>query len=254
MSWVWRSPIAHRGLHDVAAGRAENSLAALDAAARAGYPVEIDVRLTADGQPVVVHDDQLGRLTGAAVRVSDTPAARLRGLRLCGTDARIPTLREAADTLTGRAPVLVDLKTTVLRVGLLERAVRDCLRDARVDWAVASFNPRSVGWFARHAPGVVRGHTLGASAPTGPPWPVRWAVRARIVQPWTRGHFLAHELAGLPNPFVGYWRARGLPVVAWTARTPADLGRARAVADNVIFEDLPSDALAAAGFPPPATP
>ena len=63
--WLLHHPIAHRGLHDVAHAIAENSLPAFWAATRAGYPVELDVRLLADGEVVVFHDRELDRLTSA---------------------------------------------------------------------------------------------------------------------------------------------------------------------------------------------
>lgn len=253
MSWVWQTPIAHRGLHDQDAGRPENSLAALEAAAAAGYPVEVDVRLSGDDRPVVIHDDDLRRLTGAPLRVATTSVARLRRLHLQGTDQTVPTLAAAVEALAGRVPVLVDVKNATARVGPLERAIRDCLRPTSTEWAVTSFNPRSVAWFARYEPAVVRGQTLATAAAAPTPGWVRWIVRARLLHPLTRPHVLAQSLDGLPAPLVRFLRTRGLPVVAWTARTTADLAQARAGADNVIFEGLSSDDLAAAGFAPPAS-
>ena len=46
-------PLAHRALHDAGARRAENSAEAIEAAIEAGYGIEVDVQLTADGEAVV---------------------------------------------------------------------------------------------------------------------------------------------------------------------------------------------------------
>ena len=54
-------PIAHRGYFDPAARIPENSLSACEAAAQAGYGIELDVQLSRDGQAVVLHDDTLDR-------------------------------------------------------------------------------------------------------------------------------------------------------------------------------------------------
>ena len=56
-------PLAHRGYHDLAGGVPENSRAAFEAAIAAGYGIELDVQLTADGEAMVFHDYDLGRLT-----------------------------------------------------------------------------------------------------------------------------------------------------------------------------------------------
>ena len=58
-------PSTHRAYQDLHKGRPENSRAAIRAAIEAGYGIEIDVQLTADGQAMVFHDSDLARLTGA---------------------------------------------------------------------------------------------------------------------------------------------------------------------------------------------
>lgn len=54
--------IAHRGLHSD--GVCENSLEAFRRAIEAGYGIELDVHLTADGKLCVIHDCYLSRMTG----------------------------------------------------------------------------------------------------------------------------------------------------------------------------------------------
>ena len=105
-----RTPIAHRGLHAARDGRPENSLAAFAHACALGFPAELDVRLTRDGEVVVFHDRALRRLTGAAGRVEDRAAAEVRALRLLGTGERVPLLREVLDLVGGRVPLLIELK------------------------------------------------------------------------------------------------------------------------------------------------
>ena len=53
LGWLVAKPIAHRGLHDLAAGVIENSPSAAQAAIAAGFGIECDVQLTADGEAVV---------------------------------------------------------------------------------------------------------------------------------------------------------------------------------------------------------
>lgn len=91
--------IGHRG---AAASAPENTLAGLDEAARQGARwVEFDVMLTADGQPVLFHDDLVDRTTDGKGLLSALTLAELRtldagrwfGERFAGE--RIPTLQEA---------------------------------------------------------------------------------------------------------------------------------------------------------------
>jgi glycerophosphoryl diester phosphodiesterase len=89
--------IAHRGCPDVAP---ENTLAGVRAAVAAGADVvEVDVRLSADGVPVIVHDPHLRRIAGRLRRVSRLSAAQLGATRVLGTDQTIPTLADVLEHL-----------------------------------------------------------------------------------------------------------------------------------------------------------
>ena len=67
---LFHPPIAHRGLWSPD-GPPENSLGAFQAACAAGYGIELDVQLSADGEAVVFHDDKLERMAGARGRIRD---------------------------------------------------------------------------------------------------------------------------------------------------------------------------------------
>ena len=101
---------AHRGLHTRDRAVPENSLEAFRLAARAGYGIELDVRLTRDGQVVVFHDNDLKRLCGVDKRVDELDWAELQKLKLCGSEEGIPLFSDALDVIRGRGPLIVELK------------------------------------------------------------------------------------------------------------------------------------------------
>ena len=76
LDWLTARPIAHRGYHDRAAGRIENTLPAAEAAIAHDFAIECDLQPTADGRVVVFHDDTLDRLTEAQGPVADAHARR----------------------------------------------------------------------------------------------------------------------------------------------------------------------------------
>lgn len=119
--------IAHRG--HVRAGP-ENTLSALLAAAVAGADaVEVDVRLTADGTPVLHHDITLQRIWGLPWPVQALSADRLRG-----KVPQVPTLREALEVmLPYGVPLVLDLRSSAAA-----RAALDVVRQARPRRATAS--------------------------------------------------------------------------------------------------------------------
>jgi len=96
--------IAHRGAHE---GRPEleNKLPAFECALAIGVDaVECDVHLSADGEPIVIHDDTLNRTTTARGSVNTYTAAELR---LFG----VPTLRELCHLVRGKTRLLVEIKS-----------------------------------------------------------------------------------------------------------------------------------------------
>ncbi|MCA9705404.1 MAG: hypothetical protein KDK70_06130, partial [Myxococcales bacterium] len=193
--WVRYRPIAHRGLHD--AERPENSLAAFEAAAQAGHPIELDVHRSADGEVVVFHDETLQRMTGHPGAVAQTPLATLTGLRLGDSDERIPSLHQVLERVAGRVPVLVELKPPE-RAGPLEQAVCDVLARWPGDYAVQSFDPYSMIWMRRHAPHLPRGMLSGDFHDEDLPLHQRLALRNLALAPWVRPAFVGYELWSLP--------------------------------------------------------
>jgi len=222
-SWLVRTPIAHRGSFDNPR-IPENSMAAFHASIERGLPIELDVHLSADGLPIVYHDSDLSRLTVSREKLANLPARELTELRLCGTEERIPLLRDVLGMVSGRVPLLIELKTHAVRSGKLERAVLKALEGYSGEFALQSFNPLAVGWLRRHAPEICRGQL--SAGPAGIPM-------AGVTKP----NFVAYRVDDLPHPAVTHARERGLPALAWTVRTPEQKALALAYADNYIFED-----------------
>ncbi|WP_407837011.1 glycerophosphodiester phosphodiesterase [Streptomyces sp. DSM 116496] len=101
----------------------ENTLPSIRSAFdRGADAVEIDVRMTRDGVPVLLHDEDLQRLWGHDVRLADVTAPQLKEL----TDGGIPTLRDAL-MAAGAGRVMVDLPgATAETVRTVVGQVREC--------------------------------------------------------------------------------------------------------------------------------
>ena len=158
--------MAHRGASAV---EAENTLPAFEMAIAAGADVvEFDVRMTADGVAVVMHDPDVSRTTNGHGLVRDLPLLELGRLRIrtsSGALTEVPTLLEALACLSGRAAVDVEIKnipgepdfdeTTELAVEATIRALEDV---GFVGPALlSSFNPLSIARARELAPGIPTG-------------------------------------------------------------------------------------------------
>ena len=246
LDWLTARPIAHRGYHDAAAGRIENTLAATAAAVEHGLAIECDLQLSADGRAVVFHDDTLDRLTGASGAVAAADLAALKAARFKNGDGRIPTLEELLDLIDGRVPLVVELKSAWGGPRRLEAVVAPILAEYSGPVAVMSFDPRSVAAMRRLAPVLPRGMISGAFRADD--WPrlsaaARFAHRHLASAGSVVPHFVAYGVDALPASAPLILRhALRVPVLTWTVRTTADRATARAWADQMIFEGFDPDA------------
>ncbi len=154
--------VAHRGYSAVAP---ENTLPALAAATPAGAThVEFDVRTTADGVPVVIHDRTVDRTTDGSGHVWDLTVDEVRALDAGSwfspayAGVRVPSLAEVLELFPDAdAALLLEIKppadleqvkvilTMVAERGLLDRTV------------VQSFDPEVIRLVRDAAPDVRRG-------------------------------------------------------------------------------------------------
>jgi glycerophosphoryl diester phosphodiesterase len=225
-------PFAHRGLHGD--GRIENSRAAFEAAIDARHGIELDVQASRDGQAMVFHDYELGRLTDARGQVCGMAAAELQRIRLRDSEETIPSLGEILELVAGRAPLLIEVKAPGREISALCRAVAAALGSYDGPVAVMSFNPEVGRWFARHAPARLRGLVVSEQ---GKKW--RGWVERHLALWRSRPDFLACDIRDLPSHFAEAGQRRGLRVLTWTVRSFRDRARAAEHADQIIYENEP---------------
>lgn len=243
--WLATRPVAHRGLHDPDRSIPENTLAAFEAAIEAGYPIELDVQLSADQQAVVFHDRSLLRLCGSDDLVSGLTVEELREHRIAGTDEHPPSLVETLRFVDSRVPVLVEIKGGPER-NLRAAATFAALRDYPGEVAVQAFDPFIVSWFRRNAPAVVRGQLSGRLKDAVHLNPVsRTLMRNLGFNAVSRPHFVGYESAAL-TPVRARMIARRWPLLVWTVTSQKDFDRVTRLGGNSIFEGfIPADQAAA---------
>ncbi len=239
--WLTARPIAHRGLHDADAGVIENTATAFSAAIAAGYGIECDLQVSADGEAMVYHDDALGRLTEGSGALASMSATAIRAVRFRQTGDRILSLSELCELVAGRTSLLIELKSRCdgdLR--LVSRAA-NVLAQYAGPAALMSFDPAVVAALRVSAPARVRGivamrHYTRADG-TAASFAQNLKLAHLLHAPGSRPHFVAYAVKDLPAP--GPWVARhafGLPLLTWTVRSEEDRQRAAAYADQMIFE------------------
>lgn len=236
-------PISHRGLHDTAAGRAENSPKAFASAIAHGYGIELDLQLSSDGQAMVFHDYDLKRLTGIAGPITQRTATELGNTALLHDGDGIPTLAQVLAQVAGQVPLLIEFKDQdgVMgpNIGTLEQAAADILKDYTGDYAVMSFNPHSVAALQGMLPDAPRGiTTCNYTAKDWPTLPKATRENLRRIPDLDRvgGCFISHDRNDLDQPEVRTLKDNGVSILTWTIRTPEQEAKARQIVDNITFE------------------
>jgi len=246
LDWLYRTPIAHRGLHDDSARVIENSISAARAAIARGYAIECDVQLTRDGEAIVFHDDSLERLTSAKGRVDERNGAEIGSISLGGSIDRIPFLAEFLGAIGGKTPLVIELKSRF--DGDLRLARRVCEIVSKYDgpFVIESFDPDPIAYLREE------GCVLGiAGVPLGVVAQARYDAkewleltdvkRAELTNflhySRTRPDFLSWRLDDLPNPVPLLCReGLKIPVTVWTVRSRQQADFALRWADQVVFE------------------
>ena len=236
------TPLAHRALHDAKDGRPENSRAAIRAAIAAGYGIEIDLQLSADGAAMVFHDYALERLTGTTGAVRLRTSTELQQLPLLGGDEGIPDLVEVLDLVGGQVPLVIELKDQDggmgPDIGMLEAATAQALKGYAGPVAVMSFNPHAVARMAELLPDVPRGIVTSAYRYEDWPLPRATCDHLRAIPDYDRvgASFISHEVSDLDNRRVAELRHKGAMICCWTVRSAEQEAVARRSADNITFE------------------
>ena len=230
-SWIFKTPIAHRGLHNITIP--ENSLAAFKNAAKHGYPAELDIHMLNDGGIAVLHDDTLNRMTGKNGLIEDVKTEDLKKLKLLDrngnpTEEYIPTLKETLKLAEGVLPLLIELKPQcnygLEQTGDFEDKIAEIMKDYKGDYAFISFNP----------------HTLRALKKRMP-----WAYFGILVGNWTKEEFDDVNFTSGDFDFIDCWdrklscewiRRYDCPILCYTIKSADEYNDAKKLSDNCTFE------------------
>ncbi len=216
---------AHRGL---SSRYPENTVLAFREALAAGVDgIELDVHVSSDGIPVVIHDRDVSRTTNGSGNVDDMPLVVLQALD-AGAGERVPTLTEVLDLVGDSVHLDIEIK------GLgAERATLDALTGYPSSrWAISSFN-----W------NILRELRRRAS------YAALWPLAERV------DDALFAIVAELGSPAVSLWtdayteesaptlREAGLRIVVWTVNDHQEAERVRALGAYAICTDEPDHIL-----------
>jgi len=215
---------------------AENSLAGLRIAAQQGADgVEIDLRMSLDQRPFLMHDNTLRRTVGLRLPLELTPSFIVHRLRVRQNGMAIPTLADVLAALPPELLLAVDVKTPWAVGPLLTQVRPRGLQPRVLVWCQSA---RAVAWYSRGAPEAEVAYLKTALDPAAKSEFIETAVvsGARAIS--------AHWLA-IDAEFVAAAHARGLKVYSWHEEHELTPEKLRSGLDGLIT-DYPRKAREAA--------
>ncbi len=231
MDWLSASRLLIIGHRGASADAPENSLQAFKLAMQQGADgIEFDVQLSADGRPIIIHDDTIDRTCDAQGRVADMTAAELAALDL-GNGEGVPTLDELFGTLGPQPLYNLELKTIGLADRGLEVAVAACIQahDVGDRVLISSFSPPSLRRARRYlSPGIPLGLLRERTA-------TRLACRFLGVQADHPQHTLINAQS------MAWAAANGYRVHTWTVDDPVEAQRLADLGVHGIITNTPGE-------------
>lgn len=219
--------IGHRGAN---ADAPENTLAAFHQAVEQGADgVELDVQLTADGKIVIIHDDDVARVSNGNGKVTEMTLVQLKALDL-GHGQTVPTLDELFEMLGPTTLYNIEIKDFSIRDRGLETAVADRVtaHNLQNQVLISSFNPLSVRRAKREFSQVT---------------PIGLLRESGLLQ---YSYFIAPADADHPHytmvnvNYMAWAKKRGQRVNVWTVDDPAEAQRLTALGVDAIITNKPA--------------
>jgi glycerophosphoryl diester phosphodiesterase len=225
-----RPIVGHRG---ASGENPENTLISFDRALEQGADaLELDVRITADGVPVVIHDATVDRTTSGSGSVSAHPLDLLRSLD-AGQGQRVPLLSEVLERYA-ETPLIIEIKEEAAAIPTLDALTR---AGAAGRVIVGSFVHAALQAFP-----PVAFHRSASRRETTAFWlasRLRFSFRARTFRafavPERHG-----RLTVVDAHFMRAARKGAIPVHVWTVDDPQDARRLRALGVAGIITNFPA--------------
>jgi len=213
--------VAHRGFSGIAP---ENTMAAFKLAL--GYPhvqwMELDVHLSKDGVPVVIHDSTLDRTTNVRGRVADFTAEELARLNAGGwkdasySSEGIPTLEKVLELAAGRCRLNIELKGGDSDFERLASRAVEVIRSrgAEGDHVITSFEPAVLRAVRKHSPNLRTGLIIDDNPPD---------LVEKLIE--LDCSYLSIGFRHLNGKLLEQTAKASIDVMAWTVNSVSDLRR-----------------------------
>ena len=216
--------IAHRGLHNDSIQ--ENTIEAFKNAIKHNLPIELDIHILKDNTIVVYHDHNLKRLYKKDIPIKELDYKKLSKL----TDNEVPTLEDVLNLVNGKVPILIEIKKNVKKY-TLEKELVDLLDKYNGEYAIQSFNVKSIRWLKNNRPDIKRGLLLHKRLKFIDLFTINLNIRK------TKPDFISVNFKFLGKRIIKKYRGK-IKVFSWTIKTDDNYNKYKDMCDTLICENI----------------
>lgn len=228
--------IAHRG---ASAYAPENTLAAFNLAFEMGADgIELDVTLTQDSVPVVIHDDTVDRTTNGKGAVKKLTLEQIKQLDASYTfekyrGEKIPTLHDVLQAIGKRGIVNIELKSTTFKTDGIEAATLAVIQKIGNfdNIIISSFNPFALQRMHHLEPRLPRGLLYAPNLPI--------YLRRAWLRPLARATAMHPHFTMIDEKFVAWAKSKRFKINTWTVDDPVEMKRLRDLGVDAIITNTP---------------
>ncbi|MDL2292573.1 hypothetical protein LJC17_03175 [Acholeplasma sp. OttesenSCG-928-E16] len=228
---------AHRGLFNNSSNLVENSIPAILEAAKKGYSIEFDVRITKDDQIVIFHDNNLKRAANVDKKIADLTYLEIKEIKIFNSSCSIPLLLELLKLVPPNTPLIIEIKVED-RIEDTCRLVNEILSKCNNLFCIESFSPYVLKWFKKNNKKILRGQLASYSMHQK-----ERTLRSRIFSSYLlnnylgRPDFIAYHFNSKKPFTLKYLRKLKTPCIGWVIKKQEDIDNDKFY-DNHIFDSF----------------
>lgn len=215
------TPFAHRGLHNKEV--MENSIESFERALEAGYGIELDVRMTHDNILITFHDKDIKELTGHTLPIEEIKYSELINFGV----PKLEDVFKLIEKKSGKA--LIEIKESPFKKEI-RLGVSSLIKQHKFEYAVISFDPRTVKWFKKN------GYIAGLSIEKGYSKKILNIIVKGLVK-YANPDFLVVEKSLLVKKSIKHARNK-MKIIAWTIKSKNEKKKIEHFSDNYIFDEF----------------
>lgn len=209
--------IAHRGIHDNKI-IPENSLKSFSLTIKENFPIELDIQLTKDNIPIIIHDKNLKKMCSIDKEIKNSTYQEISHFKLLNTQEKIPTLTEVLELVNNKVFLDIEIKN-MKNINKNCQIIQNILNNYNGEYSIKSFNPKIINWYKKNYPNITRGLLIHHKYKNKI---IKYIIHSKFATKYSNPNFIAISKDLLKNPKIIHLTKK-YPTMIWTINNQEEI-------------------------------